>query len=232
MQLHEIRKALHGEAYDFLRTNPHLGSRVMLLGLGGSHAYGTDTETSDLDIRGCAVLSKAEILCGESFEQVTDVATDTTIYAFPKLIHLLKDCNPNTIELIGKEDIHYFRDEKVKIRYHWHVNADVKNVGIRFEIRNENDVPTATSVGYNLYKGKAGDRAELNCLYDLSILAPGRYKTVFTVFEKSSYGLGADLDCVFAMDLIVEEPTLSNLAWDAKHWGNIILPEPVLVGGD
>ena len=88
MQLHEIRKALHGEAYDFLRTNPHLGSRVMLLGLGGSHAYGTDTETSDLDIRGCAALSKAEILCGESFEQVTDVATDTTIYAFSKLIHL------------------------------------------------------------------------------------------------------------------------------------------------
>lgn len=37
MQLHEIRKALHGEAYDFLRTNPHLGSRVMLLGLGGSN---------------------------------------------------------------------------------------------------------------------------------------------------------------------------------------------------
>ena len=107
MQLHEIRKALHGEAYDFLRTNPHLGSRVMLLGLGGSHAYGTDTETSDLDIRGCAVLSKAEILCGESFEQVTDVATDTTIYAFPKLIHLLKDCNPNTIELIGLKPEHY-----------------------------------------------------------------------------------------------------------------------------
>ncbi len=101
MQLHEIRKALHGEAYDFLRTNPHLGSRVMLLGLGGSHAYGTDTETSDLDIRGCAVLSKAEILCGESFEQVTDVATDTTIYAFPKLIRLLKECNPNTIEILG-----------------------------------------------------------------------------------------------------------------------------------
>ena len=107
MQLHEIRKALHGEAYDFLRTNPHLGSRVMLLGLGGSHAYGTDTETSDLDIRGCAVLSKAEILCGESFEQVTDVATDTTIYAFPKLIHLLKDCNPNTIEILGLKPEHY-----------------------------------------------------------------------------------------------------------------------------
>ena len=80
---------------------------VMLLGLGGSHAYGTDTETSDLDIRGCAALSKAEILCGESFEQVTDVATDTTIYAFSKLIHLLKDCNPNTIELIGLKPEHY-----------------------------------------------------------------------------------------------------------------------------
>lgn len=107
MQLHEIRKVLHGEAYDFLRTNPHLGSRVMLLGLGGSHAYGTDTETSDLDIRGCAVLSKAEILCGESFEQVTDVATDTTVYAFPKLIRLLKECNPNTIEILGLKPEHY-----------------------------------------------------------------------------------------------------------------------------
>lgn len=101
MQLHEIRKALHGEAYDFLRTNPHLGSRVMLLGLGGSHAYGTDTETSDLDIRGCAALSKAEILCGESFEQVTDVATDTTIYAFPKLIHLLKEAGALPVSLRG-----------------------------------------------------------------------------------------------------------------------------------
>lgn len=44
MQLHEIRKALHGEAYDFLRTNPHLGSRVMLAGAGRFsrlwHRYG------------------------------------------------------------------------------------------------------------------------------------------------------------------------------------------------
>ncbi len=32
--------------YDFLRTNEHLGDRIMLLGLGGSHAYGTNNEGS------------------------------------------------------------------------------------------------------------------------------------------------------------------------------------------
>lgn len=47
------------------------------------------------------------LLCGESFEQVTDAATDTTIYAFTKLIHLLTSCNPNTVELLGLKPEHY-----------------------------------------------------------------------------------------------------------------------------
>ena len=30
--------------YDFLRTNERLGNSIMLLGLGGSYAYGTNNE--------------------------------------------------------------------------------------------------------------------------------------------------------------------------------------------
>lgn len=30
--------------YGFLRTEPRLGRRIMLLGLGGSYAYGTNNE--------------------------------------------------------------------------------------------------------------------------------------------------------------------------------------------
>ena len=40
--------------YDFLRTNPHLGPNIMFLTLGGSHAYGTNIEGSDIDVRGVA----------------------------------------------------------------------------------------------------------------------------------------------------------------------------------
>ena len=107
MKLTEIKEALKSERYDFLRTNEHLGNRIMILGLGGSHAYGTETDNSDLDVRGCAMNSKSEILCGENFEQVTDIQTDTTVYSFTKLIHLMTDCNPNTIELLGLRPEHY-----------------------------------------------------------------------------------------------------------------------------
>ncbi|MDE6519036.1 MAG: nucleotidyltransferase domain-containing protein [Ruminococcus sp.] len=101
MNINEIKKIVSGAEYDFLNTNKHLGRNIILLGLGGSHAYGTNTESSDLDIRGCALNSKEEILCGEDFEHFTDVSTDTTIYSFMKLIRLLTSCNPNTIEILG-----------------------------------------------------------------------------------------------------------------------------------
>ncbi|MDE5946150.1 MAG: nucleotidyltransferase domain-containing protein [Oscillospiraceae bacterium] len=107
MKLDEIKKTIKEKQYDFLRTNEHLGNNIILLGLGGSHAYGTETDTSDLDIRGCALNSKREILCNENFEQTTNSVTDTTIYSFTKLIKLLTECNPNTIEILGLKPEHY-----------------------------------------------------------------------------------------------------------------------------
>ena len=69
MNIEQIKEKLKSEEYDFLRTDPHLGNNIILLGLGGSHAYGTNIETSDLDIRGCAINSKIEILTNMNFEQ-------------------------------------------------------------------------------------------------------------------------------------------------------------------
>lgn len=107
MTLDQIKEALKGPDYDFLRADGHLGENIMILTLGGSHAYGTSTGTSDLDIRGCALNRKREILTGEKFEQVSDEQTDTVIYSFNKLIGLLSGCNPNTIELLGNRPEHY-----------------------------------------------------------------------------------------------------------------------------
>ena len=43
-----------------------------------------------------------------NFEQVINTQTDTTIYAFNKLIGLLMNVNPNTIEMLGCKPEHYF----------------------------------------------------------------------------------------------------------------------------
>ena len=97
----DFKKLLKQPEYDFLRTNEHLGDNICLLALGGSHAYGTNVEGSDVDIRGVAIPTKREVLLGKSFDQVLDKQTDTTIYSFNKVIQLLSNCNPNTIELLG-----------------------------------------------------------------------------------------------------------------------------------
>lgn len=103
----DFKQLIKSRPYDFLRTNRHLGDNIVLLTLGGSHAYGTATPTSDVDVRGCALNSKREILLGRPFEQVIDNATDTTVYSFAKLIGLLSSCNPNTIEMLGCRPEHY-----------------------------------------------------------------------------------------------------------------------------
>ena len=38
----DFKQLMKSEGYDFLRTNERLGNRIMLLGLGGSYAYGTE----------------------------------------------------------------------------------------------------------------------------------------------------------------------------------------------
>lgn len=107
MTIEQIKEKLKSEEYGFLREDKNLGNNIIILTLGGSHAYGMDKEGSDLDVRGIALNSKEEILLGTDFEQVVDVDTDTTVYSFNKMIQLLTSNNPNTIEILGCNPEHY-----------------------------------------------------------------------------------------------------------------------------
>ena len=106
MNIEEIKSLTKTKEYDFLRSEP-LAGNIILLGLGGSYAYGTNNENSDVDIRGIAVNNKRNILSGNDFEQVVNVDTDTTVYSFDKIVKLLCSCNPNTIEILGLKPEHY-----------------------------------------------------------------------------------------------------------------------------
>lgn len=110
MTIDEIKdKVLFSKEYEFLKTNKHLGNNIILIGLGGSYAYGTEKEdgSSDVDCRGCALNSKEEILTNKNFEQFTNDETDTVIYSFNKPVSLLCNVNPNTCELLGLKPEHY-----------------------------------------------------------------------------------------------------------------------------
>ena len=110
MTTNEIKELIKTKEYDFLRENKSLGnngSSIILLTLGGSHAYGTNVDTSDVDIRGCALNSKEELLTNKNFEQFIDNPTDTVIYSFNKIVSLFVNTNPNVIELLGCKQDHY-----------------------------------------------------------------------------------------------------------------------------
>jgi predicted nucleotidyltransferase len=105
--MHKIKEIINDSGYDFLRTDEHLKENLMFLVFGGSHAYGTSMPESDIDIRGCAFNSRSDLIGMSSFEQVVEPSTDTTVYSFNKLIKLICDCNPNTIEMLGCKPEHY-----------------------------------------------------------------------------------------------------------------------------
>ena len=77
--------------YRFLREDENLNNNIGYLTLGGSRAYGTNTPTSDVDIRGFYFNKPDDILSlkEEKKEEVENKETDTVVYSLKKFLSLL-----------------------------------------------------------------------------------------------------------------------------------------------
>ena len=109
----KIIRLIDSSEYNFLKENNKLKENIVLLGLGGSHAYGLNSETSDIDIRGIVKPPKNNLLGFGEFEQFEDPETDTVLYEFNKMIKLLISCNPNTIEILGLKEEHMIINHEI-----------------------------------------------------------------------------------------------------------------------
>lgn len=84
MTIEEVKDYINSSTeYDFLRDYPH---KIAFLTLGGSYAYGTNTEDSDIDLRGVFLSDKREILLNDSTKLVdTKKDTDTVMYTLKNM---------------------------------------------------------------------------------------------------------------------------------------------------
>ena len=77
------------------------GAKPLLLVIRGSHAYGTNIETSDTDYAGVFIQSKEDIFGFNYKEQINDDTNDTVIYEIKRFLQLLASNNPTVLELLN-----------------------------------------------------------------------------------------------------------------------------------
>ena len=86
-------------------------AKPLLLVIRGSHAYGTNIETSDTDYAGVFIQSKEDIFGFNYKEQINDDTNDTVIYEIKRFLQLLASNNPTVLELLNTpEDCIIYKD--------------------------------------------------------------------------------------------------------------------------
>ena len=87
------------------------GSKPLYLVVRGSHAYGTNIETSDTDYAGVFIQSEEDILGNKYVEQISDDKNDIIIYEIRRFLELLGSNNPTVLELLNTpEDCVIYKD--------------------------------------------------------------------------------------------------------------------------
>lgn len=82
---------------DYIKKN----GLILFEVISGSHAYGTNIETSDTDIRGVFICEFDDLLSGEYPEQVNDEKNDIVFYELSRFLTLINSANPNILELLN-----------------------------------------------------------------------------------------------------------------------------------
>ncbi len=94
-----------------LIENKSPGARPLYLVIRGSHAYGTNVETSDTDYAGVFIQSIDDIIGNKYIGQINDDNNDIVIYEIRRFLELLASNNPTVLELLNTpEDCVIYKD--------------------------------------------------------------------------------------------------------------------------
>lgn len=100
----EIRGFVPETADDYTLDRVRRSDVLLFETVAGSHAYGTNLDGSDQDLRGVFVATRGLLGGLDRIEQVTDERNDQVYYEIGRFVELLLRNNPNALEIIAMPD--------------------------------------------------------------------------------------------------------------------------------
>ena len=172
-------------------------ARTIYLVKHGSHAYGTNTPTSDIDYKGVCVPLKSIIMgFSQGFEQYERYASkghdcDITVYSLQKFMKLARDCNPNIVECLFVDDAdiclctpegsrlrenrNLFLSKKIKFTFSGYAYSQIKRIEShrKWLLNPPTHVPTRDEYGLpEQMKFRKDDFGAFNALLDAGAELP------------------------------------------------------------
>lgn len=132
-----------------------------------------------------------------------------------------------SINVIERDNMIVKDGENLKFKLKWQANEDVKGIGLRLMIHNDDQEIVATCVCPNFADAIKGEIYENEFEMNVEPLCTGTYKAIAVIYESDELGSVIDADAVWP-GLIFERDNTSSLDWKSKLFGNVELDELVL----
>ena len=128
---------------------------------------------------------------------------------------------------VNNTDCAFNKGSKVELDLEFNAKEEISDLAFRIVIKGFDDTPITAGFAYGVKAVSGENKARLEI--DLSMLAPGQYKTYYVAFTADEYGQSKNYDSVRGLDLMIKDcETANRLIWREKAWGTFELP-PITV---
>ena len=179
----------------------------------------------------CIVMDQGKIIFDGDVEEAIEIymnneANESVSIDYSNIPRLkwLSNTKVRTLsaKFVDKDSNIFSRHEPMRIEIVWEDEKTINNLCLRIEVLRLDRIPVGTAFAYDFHDGDEGSINKYEFSVDLSRLAPGRYTMNYTFFERNSFGGNIDVDCVHG--LFFEIAGNSELQWNERAWGSVMLP--------
>lgn len=183
----------------------------------------------------CIVLDKGKVVFEGSVEDSISVymsaeEDDRTFYDFTQIKrspYFYKEIvEIRTIEMLKRETNAIDVGDDLDICISCYAHQNFNNLGLRMEFFSLEGTVVGTSLSDKNISGSKGERLNIYLTINLDHFAPGKYKTVFIIYDYDEFGNEHPVDRVdpaLCFEMVNKEK--NELIWLSKFWGHIKLDD-------